>query len=78
MTKAVRSELDLKFYRERVRLCVELAGMGRSVPSIKSRLEALARLYQQRIEDLPRISQEPPALPFGKTCDDSPQRRVTD
>jgi hypothetical protein len=60
--KTVRSDLDLPFFRDRVRYCIELAEMSRSVPSIKFRLEALARKYRQRLDDLESTSQESPPL----------------
>ena len=62
MTKTLRSDLDLPFYRDRVRSVLELAEMSRSVPPIKSRLEALARKYQQQIDDLERGNAESPPL----------------
>jgi hypothetical protein len=48
--------LGASSYRERTLLCAELADMSRSVPLIRSRLEALARTYRQRVIDLERGS----------------------
>jgi hypothetical protein len=63
-------KLDLSFYRARTRQCLELADVSRSVPAIKSRLEALARNYQQRIEELERLSRaSPPLVPDQRTHD---------
>jgi hypothetical protein len=67
MTIVLRSDPNLSFYRERVRQCLELAEVSRSVPSIKSRLEALAQKYQQRIDDLKRTSQASPPLAPDQT-----------
>ena len=53
---------NLLFYRERVRECLELAEVSRSVPSIKTRLEALARKYQSWIDDLEGTSHASPPL----------------
>jgi hypothetical protein len=58
----------LSFYRERVRQCLELAEVSRSVPSIKSRLKALAQKYQQQIDDIERTSQESPPLSPDQPC----------
>jgi hypothetical protein len=73
MMNVLRSELDPRFYRERVRFCLELAEMSEAVPSIKSRLEGLAREYQQRIDDLEGISQVSPPLAPDQDCDGSVQ-----
>jgi hypothetical protein len=75
--KTLRSDLDLPFYRERVRQCLELAQMSRSVPPIKSRLEALAQLYQQRIDDLERGTEQSPPLAPDQRSDD-PNQLISD
>ena len=62
MVSTLSSDLDLSFYRERTLQCLELADLSRSVPAIKSRLEALARNYQQRIEELEGLSRASPPL----------------
>jgi hypothetical protein len=73
MANVLRSGLNLTFYRDRVRQCLELAEVSRSVPSIKFRLEALAQHYQQRIEFLERTSQASPPLAPDQHCDSSVQ-----
>jgi hypothetical protein len=70
MLSNLSSNLDLAFYRARSRQCLELADLSRSVPAIKSRLEALARSYQQRIEELEGLSRaSPPLVPDQRNQD---------
>jgi hypothetical protein len=59
---------NLPFYRARVRECLELAEASRSVPSIKIRLEALARKYRFWVEDMERTSHAAPPL-APENCD---------
>ena len=64
---------NLPFYRERVRQCLELAEASRSVPSIKTRLEALARKYRFWVEDMERTEHvSPPLAPDNHDTDSSP------
>jgi hypothetical protein len=64
---------NLPFYRERVRQCLELAEASRSVPSIKIRLEDLARKYRSWIDELERIEYTtPPLAPDNHDTDSSP------
>ena len=64
---------NLQFYRDRVRQCLELAEASRSVPSIKTRLEALARKYRFWVEDMERTEPaSPPLAPDNYDCDSSP------
>jgi hypothetical protein len=67
------SALGPSFCRERMLLSAELANMSRSVPSIRSRLEGLARIYRQRSINLQHGSQECPPLTPGR-CDDGTLR----
>jgi hypothetical protein len=70
MLSNLTSNLDLAFYRARSRQCLELADLSRLVPAIKSRLEALARSYQQRIEELEGLSRaSPPLVPEQRNHD---------
>jgi hypothetical protein len=73
MVSTLSSDLNLSFYRERIRQCLELADGSRSVPAIKSRLEALARNYQQRIDELEGLSRASPPLVPDQRSDDSLQ-----
>ena len=69
---------NLQFYRERVRECLELAELSRSVPSIKTRLEALARKYQSWIDDLEGTSHASPPLAPDNPDSDSPISDLAD
>jgi hypothetical protein len=62
VTSYLYSADNLQFYRDRVRWCLELAEASQSVPSIKIRLEALARKYQSWIDELERITPTSPPL----------------
>ena len=56
--------LDQSFYDERARQCSDIAQLSTSIPSIRFRLEALARKYQERILELDTpLEASPPLAP---------------
>jgi len=65
MVDIPRSQLDLRFCYARYKQCAELAKISSSVPSIRTRLEALAQEYLNRAIELKskERSASPPLAP---------------
>jgi hypothetical protein len=78
VASSLYSAENLPFYRARVRECLVLAEASRSVPSIKIRLEALARKYQSWIDDLEGAAHDAPPLAPANYASESRALDVSD